>query len=1313
MLAPLGDTVPRAAEPYTLRVSSALAMLQERLAGCLAVDQPPIARQLRSLERLSREGKPHDRLLAAIRAAIDRSCEVRSARAAQRCSIAYPSDLPISAHQDAVRSALETHQVLVVTAATGSGKTTQLPKMLLEAGYGIAGTIAHTQPRRLAARSVATRLARELQTPPGTTVGYRVRFDATASPASRVIVMTDGILLAQLRGDPTLLQHDAIIVDEAHERSLNIDLLLGALRRILRIRPELRVIISSATLEASRFAAHFDGALVLDVPGRAHPVTITHAPPDGPDPDLVQAALDAAATRLNESNGDGLVFFASEREIHEFVEAARGRFPGISVLPLFSRLSSDQQDRIFTPGSERRIIATTNIAETSVTVPRVGWVVDTGLVRLSRYSPKSRLQRLPIEPISLASAAQRAGRAGRLFPGACIRLYPDDDGRPAFTVPEVQRANLSGVVLQLAALGLGHADHFPWIDPPSVRLVREAQETLIELGAFTRECRITPLGRGLAQWPLDPRLARTIVAGQAESCLAEALVLAARMAIQDPRERPSGAQDRADLAHALLRDPRSDAMGALSLWRAWKAASASLGSSARRRWCTERFLSPLRMREWEELHGQLRRLAGERLQAAVPDLGDTSDPDRVHRAVLAGFVSHIAMRQEDGTYQLPSGQSAEIHPSSALARSGARWVVAVEVVDTGRRWLREVSRIRPEWVEAVAPGMVERRVSEPHWRVQTGQVAAWERATMGALTVIPRRRVPYGPLDPAGARQIFLQSALVGGELPAPCSVIEGNQALRSRLLERQERERRHDLLAGPEAEFAFYDARIPARMHSWPSFRSWLASGSAQATLTMTERDLLGDAAAQECDGAFPSVLVDRAMEVPLRYAHAPGQETDGIEAQFPLAALATADPARYDWLVPGRHDELIGALLRLLPKRVRTRCIPAATVAAAAALDLADRTGDLRERFAQWVSAFTGLAVQAGEIDLAGLPAHLRMSFAVVMPDGRVERTRDLRLLQDRYSAASRDAFASGALDALGWSVWSGRVDSDWPWPDLPLELDVQIGGHRLIAHPALEAVANGARLTVFPQQAQAQRSHAAAIRALVHDALQDRLACQARHHPGLAEACAAAAHRWLEPQVARAVTELAIVRGVHDAAPPRGRDAFHATVASLGEQAWALVHEVLPTATAAWRIDQRIERTLQAAIPTAWQRACADVASMKERVLPADALNALDWPAWERLPRALAAVEARLQRIEERGALRDEARIDQVIPWRERALAALERARTGDGHAVAQAAAFHQAELEWELGVFAQDHAPSGHSQERLERLWTGLHPSPRSF
>jgi len=1279
-------------------------MFQARLAECLRADLPPLRRQLRSYERLVREGKPHSQLHRAIELAIQRSSDVRIGRMSHALAISYPPELPMSACRDRVHHALGTHQVLIVSASTGSGKTTQLPKMLLEAGLGMDGTIAHTQPRRVAARSVATRIAHELGTEPGQAVGYQVRFETSASPRSRLVVMTDGVLLAQLREDPLLLRHDAVIVDEAHERSLNIDLLLGALRKILRQRPEFRVIISSATLDAARFAAHFDGAEVLEVEGRTHPVEIRYAPmAAGEDADVVQAALDAASVCLDEAPGDGLVFFASEREIHEFVDGARGRFQGIEVLPLYSRLPSDQQDRIFTPGPARRIIACTNIAETSLTVPRIGWVVDSGLVRLSRYSPRSRLQRLPIEPISRASASQRSGRAGRLFPGLCVRLFSqaDHDLRPEFTVPEVQRANLSGVVLQLSAIGLGAAEHFPWIDPPSLRLVREAQDTLIELGAFTGELRLTRLGRDLAQWPLDPRIARTIVAGHANACLAEALILAARMAIQDPRDRPAGATANADLAHALLRDERSDAMSALKLWRAWKGACAELGSSARRRWCAERFLSPMRMREWDDLHAQLKRLATERLTGTIPPLADESDPERVHCAILAGFVSHIAHRQDDGTYRLPSGQSAELHPSSALAKSQARWIVAVEVVETARRWLRDACRIRPEWVEAVAPHMVERTVSEPHWRVETGHVAAWERATMGHLTLIPRRRVPFGPLDPAGSRQLFIQSALIDGELPGACAPISDNLALRDRLLARQERERRHDLVAGRDGEFAFYDARLPADLHAWPSFRSWLRDERHATSLRMSERDLLADPDRVQEPSAYPDALDDHGLRIPLHYHHEPGTSTDGIEAELPLALLELADPNAYDWLVPGLHDELIEALIRTLPKRIRTRCIPAADVARDAAAELSDRTGSIRGRLAAWLSSFTGLSVLPDDLALDALDPHLRMGFVVRGPAGIVDRSRDLRSLLAKHHAAARAAWNESSMQAMGWSAWLGRSSHDWPWPALAMSVDFDLGGHAVTGHPALQVTPGGATLVIETDAGRAATLHVAAVRDLALDAIEPRLAEQVRHHPSFSEACTAASHRLLEPHVVAEVCRLAVLKGVPHDLLPRSRADFHAIVAALGERAWAFVHESLPLAIAVWRIDQRIARALDAPVPAAWQRSIDDVRALHARVLPAEATRTLEWQTWESLPRRLAAVEARLQRIEDRGATRDEANIDRVLAWRSRAAMP---PSMPSGQAAVET--FRQAELEWELSVFAQDHAAPGHSEQRLERLWTDL-------
>ena len=975
-------------------------------------------------------------------------------RGSQVAEVTFPEDLPVAQRRDEIAAAIARHQIVVVQAETGSGKTTQLPKICLAAGRTDAGPICLTQPRRIAARSVATRIAHELSSPLGAVVGYQVRFDSRAEAGSSIRVVTDGVLLAQLRRDPLLSRYGTIIVDEAHERTLNIDFLLGCLVRICARRPELRVIVASATIDASRIAAHLGGAPVLSIGGRLHPVEIRWRPPaaDGEE-DIVPAVCAAADEALAATGeGDVLAFLPGEREILDCAESLRGR-TDIEVLPLYSRIPEPDQDRIFAPSGLRRVILATNIAETSVTVPRVRAVIDSGLARVKRFSSRSRIQRLPVEPISQASATQRAGRCGRTGPGICIRLYGEMDlsRRPEWPEPEIRRTNLASVLLQMESLGLGAPESFPFIDPPSPRAIEEGRATLMELGAFDAQRRLTAAGRRMARLPIDPRLARMVLEASREGCLEDALVIAAALSVQDPRERPSGREQDADGAHARWRQPDGDFAGLVRLWRAWSDARASGGSGVQRRWCRDGFLSHRRMREWGDVHAQLERLVHDRMgepqRAAPPD--GPARLEALHRCVLAGFLFQVAERTRAGEYVAAGGARFRIHPSSALAKSLPRWIVVAEIVETTRRWGRLAARVRPAWIERIAPHAVHRITSEPHWVRATGQVAAWQRVTLGALTVMPQQQVPYGPLDPVGARDIFIQGALVEGQVPsARPAFMDANDALRESI-ERLERRERRPLLADAEARTAFYDARVPGHVHSWPSFMRWLSQAERgdPAALHMAERDLLRDPLAARDDG-LPETISTGSAIAPVRYEHAPGSEADGATVRIPLAALCGLDVERLSWGLPGHLVARIEALIRTLPKHLRVRLQPARQVAEGAAESLAFGEGALPEVLAAHCSAVAGLPIAARDFSCASVDPHLSIRIEIAGRDGScIASGRDIASLVSAYLEAARAEFASCAASG------GCRVRPDDPVPEslaLPCGEGIEVSAYAAIASP-----------------------------------------------------------------------------------------------------------------------------------------------------------------------------------------------------------------------------------------------------------------------
>ena len=897
----------------------------------------------------------------------------------------YPGDLPITARKDDILAALSANQVLVVAGETGSGKSTQLPKMCLEAGRGVAGIIGHTQPRRIAARSVAERVAEELGTNLGRAVGYKVRFTDRVSEATLVKVMTDGVLLAELHGDRQLRHYDTLIIDEAHERSLNIDFVLGYLKRLLPSRPDLKVIVTSATIDTERFSEHFDGAPVIEVPGRTYPVELRYQPlaepgDDGADDepmDEVQAVCDAVAQLCHEGPGDILVFLPGEREIRDAAEAlAKADLHGLDILSLYGRLTSSEQHKIFEPHAGRRAVLSTNVAETSLTVPGIRYVVDLGTARISRYGRRTKVQRLPIERISQASANQRAGRCGRLGPGICVRLYSEEDfaGRRPFTEPEILRTNLASVILQMAAIGLGDVENFPFMEPPDRRNIADGVALLEELGAFAApdaragkgEVRLSSIGGKLAQLPLDPRLGRMVFEAGRTGCLDEVLIIASGLSVQDPRERPAEKREAANALHARFADQSSDFMSYLHLWNYLDERQAELSSSQFRRLCRRELISYQRAREWEDVHGQLAEICRQigvgqtgtgqtgtgqtgtgqtgtgqtgtgqtGRTKGQPRAGDAGSPRAahdpraaVHQALLSGLVTQVGVREGDRTdFAGPRNTRFAIWPGSVLAKKSPRWVMAAELVETGRLWGRVVAPVRPKWVENAASHLLKWSYGEPEWDASRAAAVVPARATLYGLTVVAARHLELSRLDPAGAREMFIWRALVEGEWNDVPTFVGENRALVEESQALLQRARRHEVMAGDQALFEFYASRLPVDVMSGGAFRTWWrrSGQSAQEGLLATVEELWGPSLIDVDRGSFPDVWPSAETgPLALRYEWVPGTADDGLHVEVPLAQLGKLAGERLEWQVPGLREELVVALLRSLPKELRRHLVP-----------------------------------------------------------------------------------------------------------------------------------------------------------------------------------------------------------------------------------------------------------------------------------------------------------------------------------------------------------------------------------------------------
>lgn len=1019
--------------------------------------------------------------------------------------ITFPPELPVSQKRDEIARAIRDSQVVIVAGETGSGKTTQLPKICLELGRT---SIGHTQPRRIAARTIAERIAEELGQSVGELVGYQVRFTDRVSAETRIKLMTDGILLNEIHRDRLLRKYDTIIIDEAHERSLNIDFLLGYLRELLPKRPDLKVIITSATIDPESFAAHFaaaDGtpAPIVEVSGRTFPVEIRYRPlvaeamddEDDPDPvpaadrDYLQGINDALDELAREAPGDVLVFLSGENEIRDAADAIRGRnLPGTEVLPLYGRLSAAEQHRVFqpsaSPGVRRRVVLATNVAETSLTVPGIKYVVDAGTARISRYSTRAKVQRLPIEAVSQASANQRSGRSGRTSDGIAIRLYSQEDfeKRPEFTEPEILRTNLAAVILQMISLGLGDIAAFPFLTPPDSRGIKDGLDLLTELGAITRkdgENALTRVGRSLALLPIDPRFARMVVESKRNNTSREVMAIVAGLTIQDPRERPVEKRGSADEKHARFADPTSDFLTLLNLWNYLEEQQKELSSSAFRRLCKAEYLNFLRVREWQDVYRQLRQLA----KPLGLTIGEQSvNPDGIHRSLLAGLLSHIGLKdaREAGNKGGARSRQAEylgarqarfvIFPGSTLAKKQPNALMSAELVETSRLFARMNAAIDPAWAEPIAGDLCKRQYSEPHWEKNQGAVVAYEKVTLFGVPIIPRRRIQYSRIDAPLSRELFIRHALVDGEWDSHQAFDRANRRLRAELRELEERTRRRDILNDDETVFEFYDKRIPAEVVSTRTFEGWWkkARNETPDLLTMTPESLLDDDAAEVDEEAFPPVWRQGDQRLTLRYRFEPGAEDDGVTVQVPLPLLAGLLPDGFDWQVPGLRHELVTALIKSLPKAIRRQVVPAADWAQRLLGELSATTGmrahegerpaaSLTDTLAATISRLTGSRVSGTDFDTERLPAHLRPTFQVIGERGRpLASGKDLGALQDRLRSRARDSVARVAEARTPDAIERAGLTT-WDFDELPRFLDSTHQGpggstNTIRAYPAL---------------------------------------------------------------------------------------------------------------------------------------------------------------------------------------------------------------------------------------------------------------------
>ncbi|MGE8395072.1 ATP-dependent RNA helicase HrpA [Pseudomonas sp. BIGb0427] len=1090
----------------------AIDQLLKNLDHAMIAERHRLRRQLHELRK-----RPDEARLAQWVDKVQASCAQVTARKASVPSIRYDDSLPIAAKRDEIKKVLAEHQVLIIAGETGSGKTTQLPKICLELGRGQHGLIAHTQPRRIAARSVATRVAEELGTPLGALVGYQVRFEDQSDANTLVKLMTDGILLAETQHDRFLERYDTIIVDEAHERSLNIDFLLGYLKTLLPRRPDLKVIITSATIDLERFSKHFNDAPIIEVSGRTYPVETWYRPVtreqdeegNRVEDDLtvdqaILATLDEIAAferSQGKGPGDVLVFLPGEREIRDAAEMLRkAQLRHTEILPLYARLSPAEQQKIFQSHPGRRVVLATNVAETSLTVPGIRYVIDSGTARISRYSYRAKVQRLPIEAVSQASANQRKGRCGRVEPGICVRLYSEEDfnARPAFTDPEILRTNLAAVILQMLHLRLGDIDAFPFIEPPDGKAISDGFNLLQELSAVNRENQLTPLGRQLARLPVDPRLGRMLLEGAKQGSLNELLIVASALSVQDPRERPPERQQAADQAHAQWKDADSDFAALVNLWRGFEEQRQALTASPLRNWCRKNFLNYLRLREWRDAHRQLSLICRD-LQLSINK--EPADYPRLHKAILCGLLSQIGQKSEDGDYLGARQRRFWVHPSSGLGKKRPQWLMTAELVETTKLYARMVAKIDSDWIEPLAGHLIKKNHFEPHWEKKRGQVVAFEQVTLYGLIVVGRRPVHYGPVDPVMSRELFIREALVGGEIQSKARCLTANRRLLEQLDELEAKARRRDILADEETLYGFYEARLPAEIHQTATFDSWYRVNSQKdpQLLIMREEDVLAREASEVTAAQYPDTLRLGDLSLALSYHFEPNHPRDGVTVRVPAPLLPSLPGERLEWLVPGLLEAKCIALVRNLPKALRKNFVPVPDFVKAALQRMSFAEGSLPQALGRELLRMTGARVsdEAWAEAAAQVDSHLKMNLEVVDGQGKfLGEGRDLAELTARFAAASQAALA------VPQTAQSQQPVQAKAFTQVAETAQQKFAGLSMTVYPALVEENGTVKEGRFSTQAEAEFQHRRALQRLLLQQLAEPAKFLRGKLPGLTE-------------------------------------------------------------------------------------------------------------------------------------------------------------------------------------------------------------------
>ena len=1203
-----------------------LLELKQQLTHCQRSKRFKLSLRLQRLQK-----KPTDSAIESLERQIQASCATRQRRLDKLPTPSYPEELPVSERRQDILKCIRDNQVTILCGETGSGKTTQIPKMCLELGRGVDGIIAHTQPRRIAARSVANRIAEEMNSQLGDLVGYKVRFNEQGSDDNYIRLLTDGILLAEIRSDRFLNQYDTIIIDEAHERSLNIDFLLGYFKWLLPRRKDLKLIITSATIDPQRFSKQFDNAPVIEVSGRTYPVELRYRPlvsddPDESDKNQIQGIIDASDELLRDDPSDILVFLSGEREIRETAEALRKHHPAsMEILPLFARLSAAEQNKIFHPGNSRRIVLATNVAETSLTVPGIRYVIDTGVARISRYSWRARVQRLPIEAISQASANQRSGRCGRTSNGIAIRLYSEDDfnSRDEFTDPEIVRTNLASVILQMAILKLGDVESFPFVEPPDSRMIKDGFKLLFELGAVTEDNKITEIGRKLAHLPTDPRLGRMLMAGQEFGALREVLIIVSALASQDPRERPMDKKQASDEKHSRFKDEKSDFMAYLNLWNYFQEQRNELTQNKLRQLCKKEFLSYLRLREWEDIYRQLRdSLKDQGLKGSSNEAEYTA----IHQSLLSGLLGHVANQEERQEYLGANGRKLFIFPGSGLRKKTPKWIMAAEQVETSRLYARTVAKIEPEWIEQQAQHLIRRTYSEPRWEKRPAQIGADERTTLYGITITAKRRINFGPIDPAVSRILFIRHALVYGEFNSNAEFLKRNRELIEEVEKLEAKSRRRDILVDEEILFDYYDKRVPKHIYNGKAFEKWRKKHLTDdpKALTMTREDLMQRDDSHVQINQYPDSLEVHGMRFPLNYHFEPGHESDGVTLSVPAAALHQLNSHCFDYLVPGMLQEKIVELIRSLPKQTRKQFVPVPDYAQACCEAIQpSHDMSLIAAVAHQLHRMSGTKIDIEALKSVSFSDHNQMRFAVVDEAGKtIKAGRDLNTLKGGVERTTSKKLQQQATKTI-----EREHITSWDFGDLPDDTIIKTAGMQIKAWPALVDNKDSVSIQLFDNQAKADRQQG--LRRLYMLALSKDANYLLRNLPNIQKLCLNYASTGSCNELKQSIVDNSF-RLTFDCKTIRSETAFKAQIDQHKAELIPNANMICEQLAICLPLVHLIRKSLKGGINPMALEALGDLKQQLDALVYPGFLNTLDMQILRQYPRYLKAMERRLEKL-----------------------------------------------------------------------------------